>query len=93
LLPPDEEEAMAQHVALLVQACETTAALVRGARERPITDVLRDDPPVKSTKRVAPDGRVISVDLTGRAFGEGPRKCPGPEHALALVEGTIEGAR
>ena len=30
LLPPDEPEALAQHVALLVQACEATAGLVRG---------------------------------------------------------------
>jgi hypothetical protein len=76
-----------------VQACEATAALVRGALARPVEEVLRDDPPVKGTKRVAPEGQVITVDLKGRPFGAGPRACPAREHALALVEGTIEGAR
>ena len=76
-LPAGDEEAVAQHVALLVQACEATAALIRG-----------DDPPVPSTKRLDPDGNVIVVDLTGRPFGEGRRACPAREHALALAEGV-----
>ena len=75
LLPDDEPEALAQHVALLVQACEATAGLVRG-----------DNLPVKATKRVTADGEVIAVDLTGRPFGAGPRRCPGEAHALALAE-------
>ncbi len=75
LLPADEPEALAQHVALLVQACEATAGLVRG-----------DDLPVKITKRVTPDGTIVGVDLTGRPFGDGPRRCPGERHARALAE-------
>lgn len=75
LLPPDEPEALAQHVALLVQACEATAGLVRG-----------DNLPVKTTKRVTADGTIVAVDLTGRPFGEGPRRCPGERHARALAE-------
>ena len=75
LLPPDEPEALAQHVALLVQACEATAGLVRG-----------DDLPVKTTKRVTADGTIVAVDLTGRPFGEGARRCPGERHARALAE-------
>lgn len=75
LLPTDEPEGLAQHVALLVQACEATAGLVRG-----------DDLPVKTTKRVTADGEVVAVDLTGRPFGEGPRRCPGEAHARALAE-------
>jgi len=75
LLPDDEPEALAQHVALLVQACEATAGLVRG-----------DNLPVKVTKRVTADGEIIAVDLTGRPFGAGPRRCPGEAHALALAE-------
>ena len=76
-LPRAEEDPLAQHVALLVQACEATAALIRG-----------DDPPVPSTKRLDPDGNVIIVDLAGRPFGEGRRACPGREHALALAKGV-----
>ncbi|MDA0183255.1 hypothetical protein OJ997_23290 [Solirubrobacter phytolaccae] len=75
LLPAGEPEALAQHVALLVQACEATAGLIRG-----------DTLPVKATKRVAADGTVVAVDLTGRPFGEGPRRCPGEWHARALAE-------
>ncbi|MDA0170294.1 hypothetical protein OJ998_14445 [Solirubrobacter taibaiensis] len=75
LLPPDEPEALAQHVALLVQTCEATAGLVRG-----------DDLPVKTTKRVTADGTIVAVDLTGRPFGEGARRCPGERHARALAE-------
>ena len=75
LLPRDEPEALAQHVALLVQACEATAGLVRG-----------DDLPVKTTKRVTADGTIVAVDLTGRPFGEGARRCPGERHARALAE-------
>jgi hypothetical protein len=78
LLPPGEPEAVAQHVALLVQACEATAALVRG-----------DDLPVKTTKRLDPNGRPVVIDLAGRPFGEGPRACPGKEHALALAAGVL----
>jgi hypothetical protein len=65
-------------ITLLVQACESTAAMVRG-----------DDTPVKVTRRVAPDGRIVELDLSGRPFGAGPRACPGREHALALVEGVL----
>ena len=75
MLPDDEPEALAQHVALLVQACEATAGLVRG-----------DNLPVKATKRVQPDGTIVAVDLTNRPFGDGARRCPGEAHALALAE-------
>lgn len=76
-LPPGDDEAVAQHVALLVQACEATAALIRG-----------DDPPVPSTKRLDPDGNVLVISLEGRPFGEGPRACPARAHALALADGV-----
>ena len=75
LLPDDEPEALAQHVAVLVQACEATAGLVRG-----------DNVPVKFTKRVTPDGTIIAVDLEDHPFGDGPRRCPGQAHARALAE-------
>jgi hypothetical protein len=93
LLPPGEPELVAQRVALLLQACEATAALVRGALDRPLEDVLRDTPPVPATRRVGPDGRVVVIDLTGHPFGAGPRACPGEPHARALAAGVVEGGR
>ena len=93
LLPPGEPEVAAQRVALLVQACEATAALVRGGLERPLDELLRDAPPVTATRRVGPDGRVVVIDLAGHPFGAGPRACPGEAHARALAAGVLEGAR
>jgi hypothetical protein len=93
LLPPGEPEVVAQRVALLVQACEATAALVRGALTRPLEEVLREAPPVRVTRRLGPGGRVVVIDLAGHPFGAGPRACPGEAHARALVAGVVEGAR
>ena len=73
-LPADDEEPTAQRVAILVQACEATAALIRG-----------DDLPVKHTKRLQ-DGEIVLVDLAGRPFGAGPRRCPGERLARAFAE-------
>jgi hypothetical protein len=93
LLPAGEPEVVAQRVAVLVQACEATAALVRGALTRPLEEVLRDTPPVPATRRVGPDGEVVVIDLAGHPFGAGPRACPGEAHARALAQGVVEGAR
>jgi hypothetical protein len=82
LLPPGDLEAVAQDIAILVQACVATAALIAG-----------DDPPVALTRRIAPDGTLVEVDLTGLPFGAGPRACPGAEHALALAAGVVEARR
>jgi hypothetical protein len=76
LLPGGEEEAVAARVAVLVQACEATAALVR-----------EEDVPVPATRRVV-DGETVLVSLVGRPFGEGPRRCPGEALARALAEGA-----
>jgi hypothetical protein len=93
LLPPADPELAAQRVALLVQACEATAALVRGALTRPLEEVLRDTPPVPATRRLDPNGQLVVIDLKGHPFGAGPRKCPGEAHARALARGVVEGAR
>lgn len=93
LLSPAEPEVAAQQIALLVQACEATATLIRASLTRPVDAVLADDPPVRTTRRVAPDGTIVAVDLSGHPFGAGTRACPGEAHARALTEGVLEGAR
>jgi len=94
------DEPTAARIGVLVQACEPTAALADRARHRAVDDVLRDDPPVPATRRQAlvtrtvddvtvAAGEVVRVALAGDlAFGAGPRRCPGRDHALALVEGA-----
>lgn len=95
------DEPTAARIGVLVQACDATAALIAGARHRPVAEVLRDDPPVPATRRRAlvattvggipvAAGEVVLVGLAGGpAFGAGPRRCPGRAHALALVEGGL----
>ena len=96
------DEPTAARIGVLVQACEPTAALIERSRQRSVDDVLRDDPPVPATQRqalrratvgevTAEAGEVVLVRLSGDlAFGAGPRRCPGREHALALVRGARE---
>ncbi|WP_433058310.1 hypothetical protein [Dactylosporangium sp. CS-033363] len=83
------DERTAARIQLLVQACDATAKLIERSRTRPVGAVLRDDPPVPATRRVAPDGTVVAVSLAESPFGAGPRACPGRAHALALVEGAL----
>ncbi|MDG4798195.1 hypothetical protein [Micromonospora sp. WMMD1082] len=95
------DEPTAARIGVLVQAYQPTIALIERTRGRPVDDVLRDDPPVPATKRQAlvgttvgdvtvDAGEVVRVRLAGDlAFGSGPRRCPGREHALALVEGAL----
>ncbi|WP_460724411.1 hypothetical protein [Nocardia heshunensis] len=72
------DEVTANRIGLLVQAHGATLALIEGR-----------NPPVPTTRRVAPSGEVVEVDLTGRPFGEGRHACPGREHALALAAGAV----
>ena len=93
-------EPTAARIGVMVQACEATAVLIERVRHRPVNEVLRDQPPVPAIKRQAlvtttignvtiEAGEVVQVRLAGDlAFGAGPRRCPGREHALALVEGA-----
>jgi hypothetical protein len=70
------DEATANRIALLVQACVATKALV-----------AHRNPPVPSTRRIGPDGTEYEVDLTEVPFGAGPHACPGRQHAEAIAAG------
>jgi hypothetical protein len=72
------DEVTANRIGLLVQACAATANLVAGVH-----------PPVPATRRVAPDGTVVEIDLTDHPFGWGVHACPGERHALAIAEGLV----
>ncbi|MFD9592628.1 hypothetical protein ACFWA9_07685 [Kitasatospora sp. NPDC059973] len=78
------DEATANRIGLLVQACDATKALVAH------TVAGRTDPPVPLTRRVAPDGTLVEVGLADEPFGAGPHACPGRAHALALAAGLVE---
>ncbi|HEX3589712.1 MAG TPA: hypothetical protein VHV74_08765 [Pseudonocardiaceae bacterium] len=75
------DEATANRIGLLVQACVATKALVAHLRNGD------DDPPVASTRRVGPDGSTVEVDLTNAHFGAGEHACPGRAHAFAIAAG------
>jgi cytochrome P450 len=95
------DEPTAARISLLVQACEATAVLIERARDRPVHEVLRENPPVSATKRQAlatttvgditiKAGEVVQVCLADDlAFGAGSHRCPGRAHALALVDHAL----
>jgi cytochrome P450 len=111
------DEAAAARIGLLVQACDATAGLAANALIAQLTDArrgaptaivaatLRDDPPVRATRRIAeaaarvgdidiPAGTIVTLDLTAARddqlpFGAGHRRCPGREQALALATGIV----
>lgn len=76
------DEPTAALIGLLVQCCDATRAMIAGAAV-----------PVPATRRIAPDGTEVHVDLTDTPFGAGRHACPGEDHARALVEGVTEFAR
>ncbi|WP_202511685.1 hypothetical protein [Streptomyces sp. SID3343] len=75
------DEATANRIGLLVQACDATKALAANLLSG------RTDPPVPRTRRVGPDGILVEVDLAETFFGLGPHACPGRPHAIALAAG------
>jgi cytochrome P450 len=110
LLPGGPDEQVAARIGLLIQAYDATAGLIgnavvagiRAGRPGPaaelVAQVLRADPPARSTRRVTPSGETIVLDLTVAgddpaghlAFGYGQRLCPGAAHAIALAEGAVQ---
>ena len=93
------DEATATRIGLLVQACDATAMLVDNALRRNESDAdaavagtLRDDPPVRLTRRVR-GGDLVGLDISELPFGSGPHACPGHEHAVAIACGILEATR
>lgn len=110
------DELTAARIGLLVQAYDATAGLVERAVaavpghegatvDEILAGVLREDPPVRATRRLAatparigslevPPGTIVTLDLTAGGddrlpFGSGRRPCPGREHALAIAAGCV----
>lgn len=92
------DERTAARIGLLVQACDATAKLLGKAlaAHRPGEDVeelldrvLREDPPVRVTRRWA-GGEVVEVDLTERPFGAGAKRCPGETQARQVAAGILD---
>ncbi|WP_052810218.1 isocitrate lyase/PEP mutase family protein [Streptomonospora alba] len=71
----DEETAV--RLGLLVQAHDAVRAAMAGR-----------EPPVPTTRRIAPDGSEVVVDLAARPFGAGRHACPARAQAGALVDGA-----
>ncbi|WP_067531474.1 hypothetical protein [Nocardia crassostreae] len=96
------DEATAARICVLVQACAATDALLANVRaldaagtpEERIARTMRENPPLRATRRVM-DGELVELDMRhpGLGFGVGPHACPGREHAIALAAGILEGAQ
>lgn len=114
----DDEETRELAVQVLAQAFAATAGLIeaamRAAQAAPagtatsdlLATTLRDDPPVRSTRRVAPDGTVMTLHFDGPdsggvpghpprslAFGAGGRACPAQDLALAIAGAVVQELR
>ena len=83
-------------------ACDATAALIGNAlinafadlegasADEVIESTLASDPPVQRTRRLAPDGSTVTLDISARTFGAGRRPCPGAGQAIALAAGVLD---
>ncbi|UPK75122.1 hypothetical protein MU582_00365 [Nocardioidaceae bacterium SCSIO 66511] len=79
----ERSERVAATICLLVQAHAGTRALI---------DALEAGDgraPVPMTRRVAPDGTVVEVDLADAHFGRGPHACPGEAIARRLAAAAL----
>ncbi|MFB9903572.1 cytochrome P450 [Allokutzneria oryzae] len=79
------DEATAARACLLVQACASTAGLIRnalpykdsGVPEAVLAETLRHSPPVRVLRRQAPDGTLTELDLA--AANRDPAVFPDPD--------------
>ncbi|MFI5565733.1 oxidoreductase [Amycolatopsis japonica] len=94
----DADERTAARIGLLVQACDATAKLLGKALaahrsgedvESLLDRVLREDPPVRITRRWV-GGEVVEVDLSEHPFGAGPKHCPGEASARQVAAGILD---
>lgn len=99
--PAGNPEALANRIGLMMQASDATAGLIGNALIAAFTDetqdvdeviaaTLRDDPPVLRTRRLSPEGEVVTLDISGCTFGAGRRPCPGADQATALAAGVLD---
>lgn len=77
------DEVSAARVCVLVQAHLGTLALIDHLREG------LTSPPVPTTRRTAPEGTEVLVDLTDAHFGRGPHRCPGENLARRLAAAAL----
>ena len=77
------DEATAARICVVVQAHGAVQALLANRRHGV------SGPPVPRTRRIAPDGRTVEVDLTDAPFGRGDHACPGRSVTEQLVGGAV----
>ncbi len=75
----DRSERTAMLICILVQAHAGLTAVAEQRRSG------RTGPPIPVTRRVAPDGREVLVDLSEAPFGRGAHACPGEQLAAVLA--------
>jgi cytochrome P450 len=100
-LPEANPDVTANRIGILVQACDSTAALIAAADGMvPVAELVMRQPPVRVTRRKAledvrigeamiPAGTIVTLDISELPFGGKTRLCPGRRHALALAAGSI----
>jgi hypothetical protein len=74
---PDEQAAA--RLCVLVQADAACKALTERIRAG------SDEPALPATRRIAPDGQEVEVDLSDAQFGRGAHRCPGQDLATRLA--------
>ena len=77
------DEVTAAKVCVLLQAHAATRALIEKLRAGD------GGPPVPTTRRIAPTGVEVEVDLSDAPFGRGRHACPGAQLARLLAEAAL----
>ncbi|UYM07442.1 hypothetical protein [Solicola gregarius] len=79
----ERSETVAAVICVLVQAHAGTHALIGALRDGD------DRAPVPATRRIAPGGEVVEVDLADAHFGRGAHACPGEALGRRLAEAAL----